>query len=318
MKKKIIIICSIVIVVIVLAIILAIKIPTLIRDKNTTSEELPTVSENTVELDKPVELAPPTETNSKTDTTGIKEGYVDFVYDPDESSDSYLSSKVSIQGSGTVNNGSQVSIEGSASTGSTTGNYTQQFWYKEAEAGGDYLYRVDGVNSNGFGFIPSVRYDITCESTGGSIIILNAPNNTRMWLQELDTSKGDATYWREYYLSHYALGMYASLVEPDVVTYNTPYILGTGLKDWDAVGVYPEQDLTLNPYGKQLICDITVDTLFGEGYYFELAEVETGAFSGYMIIQHGDRVYYLKADSEYQKSLKDICNATVDRCITTY
>lgn len=317
MKKKI-TICSVVIVVIILAIILAIKIPTLMVDKNVTPNESPTVSENTVELDKPVELTPPNETTEGSSTSTVKNGYVDFVYDSNESNDSYLSSKVSIQGSGTVNNGSKVSIEGSTSTGSSTGNYTQQFWYKEAEAGGDYLYRVDGVNSNGFGFIPSVRYDITCESTGESIIILSAPNNTRMWLQELDASKGDATYWREHYLSHYALGMYASLVEPDVVAYNTPYILGTGLKDWDAVGVYPEQDLTLNPYGKQLICDITVDTLFGEGYYFELAEVETGTFSGHMIIQHGDRVYYLKADSEYQKSLKDICNATVDRCITTY
>lgn len=317
MRKKIIIAVCVIIVVVVTAIIAAIKLPVYFSDKTATNDsaEQPTVSENTVVLEKPTELEPPTE---KEETNISEDGYVDFVYDPNESSDSYLSSKTSIQGSGTVIDNSSVSIQnGTSAVGGT--DTTQQFWYSEAEKGKDYLYAVtDYEYSNGFGFVPSQKYSIRAEALIGDTIKLDAPNNTSMLLKELDSYKGDATYWREYYLNHFSFGKWESLTEVDTLQYNTKYILGTGLENWDKLNIYNEQDLTVNPYGKQLICDISVDTLFGEGYYFEIVDIDTGIFHGHMFIQHGDRVYYCDATSEYHKSLKDICTATVDRCITTY
>lgn len=317
MRKKIIIAVCI-IVVVVAAIIAAIKLPAYFSDKTVTNDpavEQPAVSENTVVLEKPTELKPPTE---KEETNTTEDGYIEFVYDPNESSDSYLSSKTSIQGSGTVIDNSSVSIQSGTSTVGGT-DTTQQFWYSEAEKGKDYLYAVtDYEHSNGFGFVPSQKYDIRAEALIGDTIKLDAPNNTSMLLKELDPNKGDATYWREYYLNHFAFGKWESLTEVDTLQYNTKYILGTGLENWDELNIYNEQDLTVNPYGKQLICDISVDTLFGEGYYFEIVDIDTGIFHGHMFIQHGDRVYYCDATSEYHKSLKDICTATVDRCITTY
>lgn len=328
MRKKIIILLSIVAVAIVVVFAGSKALPTIKSKLGDIKESLPldelatnstSVSDNTVQLEAPTDAT--TETSQQgTTQTKPKEGYVKFEYDPNESNDSYLSSKTSIQGSGTVNLGDSSDVSIQSGTTTKGGDNTQQFWYEEAEKKGkDYIYAItDYEFSNGFGFVPSQKYDIRPEAILGSSVKVDAPNDTSIILRELDSTKGDATYWREYSLEYNSFGKWESLTEVDTLKYNTPYILGTGLENWDKLNIYNEQDLTLNPYGTQLICDISVDTLFGEGYYFETVDVDTGVFTGVMIIQHGDRVYYCEAESEYHDSLKDICTAIVDRCITTY
>lgn len=284
-------------------------------------EQTPTVSANTVETQEPteeptttVELPTPDEVKEVTN-----EGYVEFVYDPNESEESYFQSKVSIQGSGTVVNNNDGEGSSGSGSASSSGDITQGFWYEESEDKNNYIHAVTDTGfSNGFGPVMSVKYDISIEMIGGGTAILSAPNNTTVRLKELNPDSGDATYWREQCMTQQGFGYWASIIPIDMLEYDTPFIQGTGLEDWEPFWGYSQDDITVTSSGNQILCDISIDINFGEGYYFELVNTESGMFEGHMVIQHGDRVFYSEAQSEYRDSLKDICSAVMDRCITVY
>lgn len=289
-------------------------------------KSIPETSNNaaTVELEKPVELKPPAElekpSTGDSDITSADSTIVTFTYDPNESMEDYLASKTSIQGSGTVSNTSiQVNgVDGSNGLiGNDGGSYEQQYWMTASEDRNKYMYAITDYDwSKGFGAVKSVKYDINIQSNLGSSAVFDAPNDTRVILRELDSRDGDASYWRERQLGLNNFDFYRSLSKPDAIPYNSEYVYGSGLKDWESLDIHYE-DISYNEYS-QLIADITIDTMFGEGYYFEELLLEDGTFEGHMIIQHGDRVYYACATSPVRESIKDICNAIMDRCITVY
>lgn len=291
--------------------------PALIDD---TVETSTSISDNTIEeteQEETVTLPTPDEVK---ETTQVKDGYVEFVYDPNESSSDYLKSKVSIEGSGTVIYNESGSTGDASTSSSTKSNVdtTQEFWYKASEDKTNYINAVTGYSySNGFGAVMSQKYDIHIMGIYPEVALLNAPNKTTLYVEERDYNNGDANYWRDKILRESNLGYWASIMDVPVLDYGTPYILGTGLENWEALG-YGIDDITVNEAGEQILCDTSIQCMFGEGYYFEYFEPADGLYHGHMVLQHGNRVYHVYGKSEYHESLKDIITACADRCITVY
>lgn len=285
------------------------------------TEETPTsVSDNTLEKPEQEEtITLPTPEEVK-ETTEKKDGYVEFVYDADESSSDYLKSKVKIEGSGTVIYNESGNSSDSSTGSSTKSNVdtTQEFWYKASEDKGNYINAITGYSfSKGFGAVMSQKYDINVMGVYPEVALFNAPNKTTLYVEERNYQDGDATYWRTKILNEVNLGYWASIMDTPILDYGTPYILGTGLTNWEALG-YGIDDISVNEAGEQIICDTSIQCMFGEGYYFEFFEPADGLYHGHMILQHGNRVYHVYGKSEYHESLKDIITACADRCITVY
>ena len=246
------------------------------------------------------------------------EGYVDFVYDADESRDDYISSKVRIEGSGTVIENSALQSATSDSITTSGPDITQETWYEASEDKDNYINAVTGYDfSNGFGAVMSQKYSIQIFGIYDTTALLHAPNETVLRIEERNPSVGDATYWRHIILNECNFGYYASIMKEPMIPYGTPYELGTGIKNWEAIGADTD-DYTLTADCSQILCDDYITCSFGEGYYFEYYVPETGTYCGHMVIQHGTRVYHISGDSIYHESLKDIITACADRCITVY
>lgn len=280
------------------------------------------VSNNTILVEKPTtdskEDTTTLETNDNVDTE-LPEGKIKFVYDDTEDTEDYLSSKISIQGTGSV-----VDLQGMKDNVTSSETYdqtkaTQQFWIEQAENKEEYYYAVDGYEwGRGFGPVMSVKYDIKVKGANEYLSILTAPNDTEITVIEKDPRVGDAKYWHDDILGTRGFSYFNLVTDIDDLEYNTPFILGTGLKDWSKFQyVAGEEDITVSGV-TQLLCNISVDNMLGEGYYIEFADIETGLFESYMIIQRGDRVFCINAKSDYRESMKDICTATADRCIIVY
>lgn len=289
-------------------------------------DTLQSVSNNTVIVEAPTETVEETPTDEEVvklepqpDNTELPPGKIKFVYDANESQDEYLESKLSIQGSGTV-----IDLQGNMASSSSSEKYdqdkaTQQFWHNQAEDRDSYYYAVKGYDwGKGFGPVTSVKYDIIARGANDYMAFLEAPNNTDITITEKDPNVGDAKHWQTDILSTRGFSYLNLIMGVDTLEHNTPYILGTGLKDWSPYeySVGPE-DLTVVG-NTQLLCSIFVENQFGEGYYFEFADVDTGLFESYMILQRGDRVFCINAKSDYRESMKDICTAVADRCIIVY
>lgn len=291
--------------------------------KENTSQS---ISDNTITVEAPTDVEKETpadeevvELEPQTESSELPPGKIKFIYDADESQKDYLESKLSIQGSGTV-----VDLQGNITASASSEKYdqdkaSQQFWYNLAEDRDSYYYAVKGYDwGKGFGPVTSIKYDIIVRGANEYIAILEAPNNTDITITEKDPSSGDAKYWQTDILSTRGFSYLNLILGVDTLEYNTPYILGTGLKDWSPYeySVGPE-DLTVVG-NTQLLCSIFVENQFGEGYYFEFADTDTGLFESYMILQRGDRVFCINAKSDYRESMKDICTAVADRCINVY
>lgn len=284
------------------------------------------VSNNTIIVEAPTGIEKETSTGEEVvklepqpENSELPPGKIKFVYDADESQEDYLESKLSIQGSGTV-----VDLQGNITSSASAEKYdqdkaTQQFWQNKAEDRDSYYYAVKGYDwGRGFGPVTSVKYDIITRGANEYLAFLEAPNNTDITISEKDPSVGDAKHWQTDILSIKGFSYLNLLLGVDTLEYNTPYILGTGLKDWSPYeySIGPE-DITVAG-DTQLLCSIFVENQFGEGYYFEFADTDTGLFESYMILQRGDRVFCINAKSDYRESMKDICTAVADRCIIVY
>lgn len=308
---------TMVIVIGVITIIIAIVLCIIFLAKSNKNNGETTVSDNTVTLE-PEATTEPVVQLDKPEDVKTEDGYTKFVYDANESMEDYFKSKVSIQGSGTV---VDIQTNKTDENGITygTGDMTQEYWYESSEDRSNYIHAVTAYDfSKGFGPVLSVKYDIGIQSIIGSMAIMNAPNNTILRVSERDYTEGDATYWHKKIMGELGHG-YTELVIPvDSIPYNTPFIIGTGLEDWTPYEKYNSTDITVNTTSTQLLCDISVDTIFGEGYYIETFNNTSGCFEGHLIIQHGDRVFVCEGTSEYRDSIKDICTACLDRCITVY
>lgn len=285
-----------------------------VEDNHTTTEAVSGNELSTPEESKDIVLPTPDEIKESESL----EGYVDFVYDADESRDDYISSKVRIEGSGTVIENSALQSATSDSTTTSGPDITQETWYEASEDKDNYINAVTGYDfSNGFGAVMSQKYNIQIFGIYATTALLHAPNETVLRIEERNPSVGDATYWRHIILNECNFGYYASIMKEPMIPYGTPYELGTGIKNWEAIGADTD-DYTLTADCSQILCDDYITCSFGEGYYFEYYVPETGTYCGHMVIQHGTRVYHISGDSIYHESLKDIITACADRCITVY
>lgn len=254
---------------------------------------------------------------------GPKE-YVDFVYDVNETDADYLKSldKVSIQGSGKPmeHQSDKVSIEGTSGTSESgfTGNATttQRAW-DDIASDPTGMWSINTDWGTAFSVRPSVKYDITVQMVGHNIGIMNAPNETEVYVSEYNAESGDAYYWRHEYLVDINMGYYDMVMDDFAIDYGTPYILGTGLTDWSMYSIKSPEDCTVEG-NIQLLCDTERQSQFGEGYYIENFDTNTGMYYGCYIVQHGTRVYKFHGRSECQPTLRDIVTATADRCVYVF
>ena len=295
----------------------------LVRDGrfNHINVTVPVEEDDAIDLPEATPTATPGTTESTSDETpksSPKDGYVAFEYDANESSTDYLkdTNKVLIEGSGTVTN--NVTIESESGEGTTVGSESTQEIYYEMAKDEDSIWKSKTNFSKGFSAIPSYKYDIKVQMTGSNIIIMNAPNNTEVYIRQCDAADGDATYWRNIYLREKSFGTFAATMPAGAIDYDTPYIQGSGLKDWEPYTDYSFEDLTINSSGNQILCDASITTQFGDGYYTEIFNSDVGKYIGAMFIQHGTTVFRIEGKSEYRDSLKDICTAVADRCINVY
>ena len=279
------------------------------------------VSDNTVSGNSTTLTLNETETvqdNDTTPTVDLNEDFtpddvVVFVYDKDESEESYLKADTAIiEGRGTVREPDTSGATGSTGSGTgttvSTTESAQRYWSLAAKQD-DYMWTLDT-----FKVVPSVKYDISVQALIGNYAIMNAPNNTEVKITELNSSSGDATYWREEELRSLSLGYYDLIIPDCSIPYNTQYILGTGLQDWSPYEMYNLEDITVQD-SIQIVCDTEESSNFGEGYYFEVYDSNTGCYYGYYLCQHGSRVYLSVGCSEYRDTIHDIVLATTDRCI---
>ena len=255
--------------------------------------------------------------------------YADFEYDYNEDLESYLSfnngdDKVNIEGYGTPlgkNNSYVQAIEQVKEAGVPvvgTASETQKYWYQMAQKR-NYMWALETDFSNGFGVLPSLKYDIWVKNTAGSIGLLNAPNDTEVLITEYDSSEYSLITLRNKALQELSLEYYTMMIDPGTIPYNTSYTLGVGLDDLD-IFYEPEgmRDITLADNNNQIYVDDKFSTKYSEGYYIEAYNYTIGQYVGYYVADRNGRLMFVKAKSEYNKTLRDIVAASIDVCTTVY